>query len=147
MTKQKESPFTTDWVEALTTFTVDIPHVGTFVKRGTRYPVDNPVVQAFPKNFVDDHLTADEKGQIYNERFFREFPEDGPVTFLPPPLAPEDTVVCTTRLVAYVRAGYPPVLTPRLDNHELGQKFSKRDPIVLEYPDHFSPLVTQEATA
>jgi hypothetical protein len=105
MAKQQESPFHTDWVEAITTFTGDVPSPGTFVKRGTRYPVDNVVVQAYPTAFVDDHLTADEKGRIYNERFYREPAAYEPTAFLPEPPKPENTVVAIRSKVEYVQDG------------------------------------------
>jgi hypothetical protein len=145
VSKQKEPQFfDTPWVEALTLFTGDIPSPGTLVKRGARYPRDNPVVQAYPKNFCSENLTADEKGRIYNERFYREPAAYEPTAFLPGPPKDGDMVVCTTTQVGYGHDAHG-TMTPLLDNHQEGQRFRKNDPIVKSYPDHFRPLTPQEA--
>jgi hypothetical protein len=144
VSKQQEPLFHTDWVEALDTFTTDTPTVGIIVKRGTRYPVDNPVVQIHPKMFCDDHLTREEKGRLYAERFYREPANHEPTTLLPAPLRDEDAVVAIKSRVAYAKDAHG-TLVPRLDNYLKGQKFPRNHPIPREYPEDFEPVVRPQA--
>ncbi|MGD0038965.1 MAG: hypothetical protein ABSE84_00900 [Isosphaeraceae bacterium] len=144
MNKQQEPQFKTDWVVALQSFCSDTPTLGLFVKQGARYPVDHPVVQAHPGQFVDDHLTNAQMQQEMVKRFFREPTPHVPDTFLPAPPKPEETVVAIRSRVAYVKdaTGH---MVPKLDNYREGDKFHRDSFIPKEYPEDFIPLI-QEAT-
>jgi len=142
--KQQESPFTTEWVVALQTFCSDTPTWGLMVKAGARYPANHPIPQTHPGQFCDDHLSNGEMRQIIITRFDRPIAEDFPVTILPAPLRDEDAVVAIRSRVAYVRDARGR-LTPKLDNYEKGQKFSRNHAIPKEYPEDFEPVAIPQA--
>jgi hypothetical protein len=159
--QQHESQFSTPTVVALQAFASDSPSLGTLVQAGARYPVDHPVVRAHPGQFTDDGLSNAEMAREMARRFDRPVPEVAhdltfqagkgmvPIegaqtlgTLLPGALRDEDAVICTQSHIGYARDNG--VMVPLLDNHEVGQKFHKNDPIVKGYPDHFRPLVLQQ---